>query len=602
LDLFEEDEERKSGSRKHQRTSDILVKETFTKFLKLGKPYINWYIIMAILTLLRAPLGVLTLEASRRFINAAADKNVQLLYSAITISVIGLAIGICLSFIRTYCNQKLSNQSISGIQKSLFSKLLRTDLSELHSFHTGDLILRMNQSATAAQAGINNKVNDLVGNISQSAIMFIYLFSIHPTLTLYAVFIASIVPLVLTIRSRLLRQLYELKRKKGAELDSFAQDVIVGAETVRTSLLINSVNKIFSAKYNENMKLSKKIAFIETVSARIRSSMSFIAMLFIFGYGGNLVFQGMMDIGALVVFVSSYGRISGPLSGLTGLWVQLQQDIVNAARVFEVYKLRDEAAGEIVHDFDPLSNDKIELINVSYCYKKNINVINEISFTAERDRITAIVGPSGSGKSTLVKLIMGLYAPTSGDIRIGALSIENIAQHGLRQQIAYVPQTPYFFSGTIYENISCGNPEASETEVYAAAKAARIHDFIIGLKNQYQTPIKERGLSLSGGEKQRLAIARALLRNPSIVIMDEPSSALDSENEMHIKETIELLAKGRIVIVITHRLSSIIHADKIIVIENGRRAEEGSFDELMEARGKFHQLYRSTIPGEAALL
>lgn len=583
MNPFDDDSGDPPASPAGKKAPSIPVKETFIRFLQLGKPYIKWYIVLAILTLLRSPLGVIGLEASRRFINAAANRDLELVYSAAFISLVGLASGICLSFLRSYCNQRLSNRSSREIQVSLFNKLVRTDSSELHSFHTGDLIQRINQSSVGAQAGINGKIIELVGNVSQSVVLLLYLGSIQPELTLYSVLIAAVVPLLLTARSRWLRELQDRRLKIGADIDSFVQDVIIGAETVRASLLVNRVNQIFSAKHADHQKLSRKISFIEQVSNQIRAWMSFAAMLFLFFYGGHLVFQGKMDLGALVVFVSSYGRISGPLTGITSLWVRLQQDIVNAAKVFELFNLQDERDGGEPVTGTLLPVNRIELRHVYYSYRKDVNAINNITFTVKSNELTAIIGPSGSGKSTLVKLILGLYMPSSGDIFIGGRPLQDIRQDAWRKEIAYVSQSPYFFSGTIYDNISCGKPDASEAEIIEAAKAARIDDFIRSLPHQYRTGMKERGISLSGGEKQRIAIARALLRNPSVLLLDEPTSALDSENEKQIMQTIVNAIKDRIVIVITHRLSAISGFDNVIVLENGRQSEQGAFHDSWKA-------------------
>jgi ATP-binding cassette subfamily B protein len=245
-----------------------------------------------------------------------------------------------------------------------------------------------------------------------------------------------------------------------------------------------------------------------------------------------------------------------------------------------------------------LANARVEFADVQFSYRKDEIVIRDLSFVAEPGKMTALVGPSGGGKSTILNLILRFYEVDSGTIVIDQQNIADVSLHSLRGQIAYVGQDVFLFHASVRQNIAVGRPEASDAEIVAAAKAANAHDFIMSFAKGYDTPVGEHGLKLSGGERQRIAIARALLKDAPIILLDEATAALDSESEREVQRAIEHLCQGRTTIAIAHRLHTITHADRIVVIEDGTVVESGRHEELLRKSGRYASFYRLQLKGQ----
>jgi ATP-binding cassette subfamily B protein len=283
--------------------------------------------------------------------------------------------------------------------------------------------------------------------------------------------------------------------------------------------------------------------------------------------------------GAFFSFVTALLLAYDPARRLARLQVQMERAIVNARMIYELLDM--EPRQRDLPDAKPLvvTEAKIEFRNVSFAYG-NERVLDGVTLTAEGGKTTALVGPSGAGKSTVISLIPRFYDPKEGEILIDGQDIAHITKRSLRQQLAYVSQQPYLFEGTIRDNIRYGRPEASDEDIEKAARLAYAHDFIVAQSQGYDTPVGENGVTLSGGQRQRLSIARALVRNAPILLLDEATSALDTESEAAVQKALDEAMTGRTVVVIAHRLSTVVRADKIIVMQQGRVVEEGNHETL----------------------
>ena len=317
-------------------------------------------------------------------------------------------------------------------------------------------------------------------------------------------------------------------------------------------------------------------------------SISIVAVIMV--YGGNMVLDGDIEASAFLAYVAAFSQLTRPVRAIADAFSTIHQGLAAAERVFELYDTTDEipekATAKTLGDF----KDQIEFRNVSFSYSNNKSVIDNISFTIKKGQTVALVGASGGGKSTVANLIPRFYDVTGGQILIDGVDIRDYTLHSLRDNIGLVTQDIVLFNDTIEQNIRLGKLNATQNEIENAAKIANAFTFIQETENGFNTNIGDRGMKLSGGQCQRLSIARAVLKNPNILILDEATSALDTESEKLVQEALSNLLKGRTSLVIAHRLSTIQHADKIIVLDHGHIIEQGTHTELMEKNGTYSKL------------
>jgi ATP-binding cassette subfamily B protein len=307
-----------------------------------------------------------------------------------------------------------------------------------------------------------------------------------------------------------------------------------------------------------------------------------------------MMVNGQCSVGSLLALVMLMGKVTSLFNQLGSFVTQFQISMAGAARVFEILDILPEPERYIGSEVKK-ANGLISMEEGTFRYAEGILAIDRISFHVPQGSVAAIVGPSGSGKSTVMKLLLGYYPLDSGSIFVNGKPMGNYTLTELRDMMAYVPQDAYLFDGTIEDNIRYGRIEATYEEIVSAAIAANLHEFIINQPAQYKTMVGERGLYLSGGQKQRIAIARALLKNAPILLLDEATSALDSESEQLVQEAVQTLMKGRTILMVAHRLSTIEHADVIYVMEKGKIAEWGNHQELLATKGLYNHLYKMQI-------
>ena len=307
-------------------------------------------------------------------------------------------------------------------------------------------------------------------------------------------------------------------------------------------------------------------------------------------FGGSLVTKGLMTAAGFVAYIAAFSQLTRPLRSFIDQFANINQGIAAGERIFSIIDaesaVQDKAGAVALEEF----KDKIEFKNISFSYDSSREVLHDVSFTVRKGETVALVGPSGGGKSTLSELIPRFYDPAVGEISIDGKSLTDYTQESLREKMGIVSQDTILFNDSIRANIAMGREDATEEQIIAAAKIANAHDFIMQTEAGYDTNVGDRGMKLSGGQRQRLSIARAVLRNPEILILDEATSALDTESEKLVQEALTSLLEGRTSVVIAHRLSTIHNADRIIVIDSGRIAEQGTHAELMERNGIYAKL------------
>ncbi|MCP9464370.1 MAG: ABC transporter ATP-binding protein/permease, partial [Nitrospira sp.] len=308
-------------------------------------------------------------------------------------------------------------------------------------------------------------------------------------------------------------------------------------------------------------------------------------------YGGQQVLEGLITPGDLFAFILFAGILIGPFSSAARVFGQVKEAQGAMQRVFEILDV--EPAVQDLPGAEPLSAvvGHVQFEQVSFAYDPRVPVLSHLSFEAKPGDVIALVGPTGAGKTTVINLLHRFYDPTHGRILIDDRDLRQVTLESWYRQLALVPQETILFGGTILDNVRYGNPAASEQEIERACKAAHAHEFISSLPDGYHTVVGEKGINLSGGQRQRLAIARAILKNPRLLLLDEATSSLDSESERLVQEALERLMQGRTTFIVAHRLSTVQHATRILVLDKGRLVEEGTHAQLMEQKGLYHYLY-----------
>ena len=510
-----------------------------------------------------------------------------------------------------YAVVRLSTSLFTELREILFSKVTESAVRELalkvfrhvHSlslrFHlerqTGGMSRDIERGTRGIQQLISYSLYSILPTLVEVGLVlgfFIVKYEAYYAIVALAALVAYIVFTVKVTewRTHLRRTMNELDSRANSK----AIDSLLNYETVKYF-----GNESWEAqRYDENLKRFRAAAIKSQNSLSLlnfgQQTIIGTALVFILWRATSGVMAGRLTLGDLVLINTFMLQLYIPLNFLGVVYRELKQALTDMDRMFTLLGAEREIPDEPGAPALTVRGAELEFRHVSFGYEASRQILYDVSFTIPAGTTTAVVGASGAGKSTLARLLFRFYdldRVSGGSIRIDGQDIRDVTQDSLRQAIGIVPQDTVLFNDTIYYNIAYGRPEATRDEVIAAARAAHIHEFIEGLPKGYETPVGERGLKLSGGEKQRVAIARTLLKNPPILIFDEATSALDSHSERAIQNELDQIARGRTTLVIAHRLSTVVHAEQIIVMDHGRIVERGTHAELLEAGGAFAQMW-----------
>src|SRR5262249_37210968 len=449
-------------------------------------------------------------------------------------------------------------------QRLLFEKLITQNLGFFADRHSTEFMARLNTGA-AAPSQVLNLIATAVGRdfLSLLALLGVMVMQ-DPIMSLVTFLIAP--PLVLLMRKlvRRARSVAYSQFASGAATLEALQETLQGIRTIKAFTLEQPMHKRIDASIAEVQEASNKMARVANRAAPLMEALAGISIAIVLLYSSYRMIDGGAAPGAFASFLAAFLLAYEPAKRLARLNIDLAAVLVGVHVLQEITE--STAAEPLDDDKLPLllSDARIEFSGVRFAYHAGDTVIQNLSFVGESGQVTALVGPSGGGKSTILNLILRFYDVDAGVIGIDGQNIAVVSRRSLRQQIAYVGQDVFLFSGTVRENIALGKPGASEAEIVGAATAAQAHQIIKALPRGHDTPVGEHGLKLSGGERQRIAIARALIKNAPIILLDEATAALDLESEHHVQQAIAQLCKGRTTIVIAHRLSTVMHADRIL--------------------------------------
>lgn len=497
-----------------------------------------------------------------------------------------------IEFIRQYLAQWTSNKILYDIRKKLYNHLQALSARFYANNQVGQVISRVindvEQTKDFILTGLMNIWLDCITIIIALSIMFF----LDVKLTLAALFIFPFYILTVYVFFGRLRKLTRERSQALAEVQGFLHERVQGISVVKSFAIEDNEAKNFDKKNTNFLTRALKHTRWNAYSFAAINTVTDIGPIIVIGVGAYLAISGSITVGTLAAFVGYLELLFGPLRRLVASFTTLTQSFASMDRVFQLidenYDIKNGVGAQPIE----IKQGRIDIDHVSFQYNDNeAPILKDINLSIEKGETVAFVGMSGGGKSTLINLIPRFYDVTSGQILIDGHNIKDFLTGSLRNQIGLVQQDNILFSDTVKENILLGRPTATDEEVVEAAKMANAHDFIMNLPQGYDTEVGERGVKLSDGQKQRLSIARIFLNNPPILILDEATSALDLESESIIQEALDVLSKDRTTLIVAHRLSTITHADKIVVIENGNIVETGTHRELIAKQGAYEHLY-----------
>jgi ATP-binding cassette, subfamily B, bacterial MsbA len=486
---------------------------------------------------------------------------------------------------------KIRVDLVKNIRMDIFSKVTQLHIGYFNNERKGDLISRFTNDVNEVEGAVMNSLKAVLKEPITIVVYFYVLFTISPQLTLFTLLVLPLTGGVLAeIIKRLKKQATQSQESLGRIL-TILDETFSGMRVIKAFNARKFVMDRIEKESGFYRATSKSMAYKNELASPVSEILGVLIIAGIIFFGGNMVLSddATLKSSAFMTFLAVFAMIIQPAKNFSNGITSLQRGTASASRIFSIIDLqpviRSKPNAIELESFEK----SIEFKNVSFAYDTE-HVLQNIDLTIEKGKTIALVGPSGGGKSTLADLVPRFYDPTHGELLLDGKSLMDYELESLRKQIGVVTQESILFNDTIFNNIAFGMPNVNEEKVIQAAKIANAHDFIMQTENGYQTFIGERGSKLSGGQRQRLSIARAVLKNPPILILDEATSALDSESEKLVQEALFNLMKNRTSIVIAHRLSTIQHADEIVVIQEGKVAERGTHEQLSAQNGLYKKL------------
>lgn len=497
------------------------------------------------------------------------------------------------AFLAWACQRLLieATQSISNkLRNDVFSKINMLPVSYFDKTPKGEVLSRLSYDVDTLNASLSSDIiQGLTSILTVVGALSMMLF-ISPRLVLIFVILIPLVILITSKITKTTRCLFQVRSRQIADLNGYTEEMLSGKKTV---IAFNHGQSTIEHFADLNEKLTKTSSKAQYISSILMPSLNFInnlSFLLIAIFGIALSLQGKMNVGGISSFILYSKKFTGPIHETAGIIGDLQSALACGDRIFTF--LDEEEEPEDIQGAVSIDNPNgdLSLRNVSFEYLKDVPVLRDISLEIKRGKVIAIVGPTGVGKTTFVNLLMRFYDTSKGTIEIDGIPIRSITRESLRKSFGMVLQDPFLFSGSIRKNITYGNSSVTDEEMINAAKAAHIHSFIDRLPDGYETMLNEEGVRLSEGQKQLLVIARTMLANPAILILDEATSSIDTRTEIQIQKAMTRLMQGRTCFVIAHRLSTIREADQILVIKDGKILETGTHDELILKNGFYNEL------------
>ncbi len=609
-----------------RRDSSVVDKQiprgTWKRIMRFARPYRLELLIFLVVVVIDALIGVATPVLAGKVVNEISRHGEVRVVVKIAIVIAALAvIDAVLSFAQRWYSARIGEGLIFDMRTAVFGHVQRMPLAFFTRTQTGALVSRLNNDVLGAQQAFTSTLSGLVSNVVSLVLTAAVMFSLSWQITLLAL---VMLPLFVLPARRIGRRLQAITRE-SYNLNASMNATMTERFNVAGALLV----KLFGRPAEEDISFRNRAARVRDigVTSAMYARAFFVALTLVaalaqalvYGLGGYYALTGTLDTGTVVTLALLLSRLYGPLTALSNARVDVMSALVSFDRVFEVLDLPPMIADAPDAVELPAEARSIEFDNVRFSYPTAAEVslasledvavldtapatevLRGVSFRAEPGELVALVGPSGAGKTTISQLVPRIYDVRAGRVLVGGYDVRDVTQQSLRERIGVVSQDAHMFHDTIRGNLTYAKPDAKESELWAAVEAAQIADLIASLPDGLDTVVGDRGYRLSGGEKQRLAIARLLLKAPEIVILDEATAHLDSESEVAVQAALAEALTGRTSLVIAHRLSTVLGADKILVVDQGRLVQSGTHADLLAAGGLYAELYRTQFEKQAA--
>lgn len=520
-----------------------------------------------------------------------AEKDMEMLnYISIGIVVVFLIRGI-FYFAQSYLVSYVGQRVVIDIRGQLYRKFQRLPLAYYDNHRTGELMSYISNDVAALQNAMVDKLIELITESSIFVGSLAMMFYLDWKLSLLTFAVVPMVGQAMKIFGRKLKRAGTLIQERLADMTAFLQESLASVRVVKSFVREQHEIERYDRENERNFEAAMLNIRLMSMLTPTVEFLAALAVTVIVWFGGYEVVEGKITAGALVAFLTYAVNLANPVKRISRVFGTLQQAMAAADRVFELMDLPETIGDKPGAKPLPRVTGSVKVENVSFSYGEDAPALRNISFEVKPGQMVAFVGPSGAGKSTIANLLPRFYDVTEGSILVEGMDVRDVTLGSLREQIGIVPQETMLFSGSVWENIRYGRLDATDEEVVEAAKAANADEFIRQLPEGYDTKLGERGVNISGGQRQRLAIARAILKDPQILILDEATSALDTESEKVVQAALDRLMVGRTSFVIAHRLSTILGADRILVIDHGEIVEAGTHEELLAKGGLYSNLY-----------
>lgn len=566
--------------------------KNYLRLLNYIKPYTK--------TIITAVFCIIVAAASNLYVpwiikdmidKVLAEKDMEMLnYISIGIVVVFLIRGI-FYFAQSYLVSYVGQRVVIDIRGELYRKFQRLPLAYYDNHRTGELMSYISNDVAALQNAMVDKLIELITESSIFVGSLVMMFYLDWKLSLLTFAVVPMVGQAMKIFGRKLKRAGTMIQERLADMTAFLQESLAAVRVVKSFVREQHEIERYDRENERNFEAAMVNIRLMSMLTPTVEFLAALAVTVIVWFGGYEVVEGRITAGALVAFLTYAVNLANPVKRISRVFGTLQQAMAAADRVFSLMDMPEDIGDKPGAKPLPKVTGSVKVENVSFSYGEDAPALRNISFEAKPGQMVAFVGPSGAGKSTIANLLPRFYDVTEGSIMVEGLDVRDVTLSSLREQIGIVPQETMLFSGSVWENIRYGRLDATDEEVVEAARAANADEFIRQLPEGYDTKLGERGVNISGGQRQRLAIARAILKDPQILILDEATSALDTESEKVVQAALDRLMVGRTSFVIAHRLSTVFGADRILVIDHGEIVEAGTHEELLAKGGLYSNLY-----------
>lgn len=550
-------------------------------------------IIVYVFTILNALLSLIGPYLIGKAIDTAViphDYQGLIRFCVLLIGIYGLSSVV--AWVQAYVMTSVSQNTVFELRRDLFSKYQQLPIKFFDTRANGELMSRATNDIESVSSTLNQSVTQLLNSLITLSGSLVIMLMLNVPLTVVSLIT---IPFVLLASRKIIglsRTYFRNQQRHLGELGGFIEETISGQKVVKQYSREEAEVKRFRKISGELNKVSIKAQIVSGLVGPVMNMINNLGFAIIAGVGGWMAFHNMATVGIIVSFLTYSKQFGRPISDLANQYNLIQSAIAGAERVFEVLEMSSEY-GDEQSEVLPRLKGEVVFRDVSFAYKPDSPILSGVTFEAKPGEKIALVGPTGAGKTTIVNLLIRFYDLSGGSIRIDDRDIRELDKNALRSQLGMVLQDAHVFSGTIKENIRFGRLDATDQEIEQAARLANADAFIKRLPHGYETLLNAEGSNLSHGQRQLLTIARAILADPAILILDEATSSVDTRTEMHIQQAMKNLMKGRTSFVIAHRLSTIQDADRILVIQDGGIAEQGNHEELLAMQGAYYELYNT---------